>query len=103
MLTQTASLSKSVSTNAGAGSAPLRLDGYRTRHPKNMLNQSTAGGASLMDRVRDGNVVRDFKIGNTRIKICDDCCRDKTTEQVDAILMRVAHLAQESLSTQNIE
>lgn len=40
-----------------------------------------------------GHVVREMTIGNTRIKICDDCCRDKTPEDVEKILRRVAQLA----------
>lgn len=43
--------------------------------------------------VPTGNVVRDFMIGNTRIMICDDYCRDKTKEEVDEILRRIARNA----------
>ena len=50
-----------------------------------------------LDKINEGNVVCDFKAGNTRIKICDNCCRDKTPEQVEAILQRAARKAQESL------
>jgi len=45
----------------------------------------------------EGNVVKSYKIGNTRIKICDDYCRDKTPEEVDAILKRIADFAYECL------
>ena len=48
----------------------------------------------------DGNVVKDFKIGNTRIKICDDYCRDKTPEAVQAVLDRIADRVQEQLAMQ---
>jgi len=51
-----------------------------------------------MAKTQEGNIVRDFKIGNTRIKICDDCCRDKTPDEVNAILARIARQAQERLS-----
>lgn len=37
-----------------------------------------------------GNVVKEFKIGNTQIKICDDYCRDKTPEDVKRILEKIA-------------
>ena len=37
-----------------------------------------------------GNVVEDFYIGNTHVMICDDYCRDKTPEQVQEILDRIA-------------
>ena len=40
-----------------------------------------------------GHVVKDFMIGRTRIMICDDYCRDKTPEEVQAILDRVARNA----------
>ncbi|WP_293969480.1 hypothetical protein [uncultured Ruminococcus sp.] len=40
--------------------------------------------------VATGNVVKEFKIGNTRIKICDDYCRDKNKADVEAILKRIA-------------
>lgn len=45
-----------------------------------------------------GNIVEEFTIGNTRIKICDDYCRDKTPEDVEAILKRIAQIAQPALS-----
>lgn len=38
-----------------------------------------------------GNVVKDFKVGETRIKICDDCCV-KTKAEADAILERIAEI-----------
>lgn len=37
-----------------------------------------------------GNVVEEFTIGNTKVRICDDYCRDKTSEEVDAILESIA-------------
>lgn len=40
--------------------------------------------------IKEGHVVRDFYIGNTHIQICDDYCRDKTPEEVQAILDRIA-------------
>ena len=73
---------------------------HNTRRPKNMLNQSSLGEATRVVEIKEGNVVRDFKIGNTRVKICDDCCRDKTPDQVDAILKRIAQAVQECLSAQ---
>lgn len=41
----------------------------------------------------EANVVRDFHIGNTRIKIADNYCK-KTTCEVQEILKRVAVQAQ---------
>ena len=40
-----------------------------------------------------GHVVEDFYIGNTHVRICDDACRDKTPEEVQAILDRIGHNA----------
>lgn len=42
--------------------------------------------------VATGNVVKEFNIGNTRVKICDDHCRGKTTQDVEAILRRIARI-----------
>ena len=50
----------------------------------------------------DGNVVKDFQIGNTRIKICDDYCRDTSSEEVQAILDRIANRVQEQLAMQTM-
>lgn len=43
--------------------------------------------------VATGNVVKDFYIENTRVKICDDYCRDKSKQAVDEILRRIARNA----------
>ncbi len=44
-----------------------------------------------------GNVVCDFYIGDTHAIICDDYCRDKTKEQIDKILARIAEMAYQPL------
>lgn len=41
----------------------------------------------------EANVVRDFNIGNTRIKIADNYCR-KTACEVEELLQRIAAQAQ---------
>lgn len=46
----------------------------------------------------EGNIAREYCIGNTRIKIADDYCR-KTTAEVDEILRRIAQQAQRSINT----
>lgn len=43
------------------------------------------------------NVVRDFKIGNTRIKIADNYCK-KSACEVEQILKRIAEQAQRQFS-----
>lgn len=47
-----------------------------------------------------GEVVKDFKVGNTRIKINDAYCRDKTPADVEAILAGIASRAQAQLMAQ---
>ena len=45
---------------------------------------------------REANhVVEEFKIGNTRIKICDDYCYNRLDTDVEAILAKIARRAQE--------
>jgi hypothetical protein len=51
----------------------------------------------VTDGTGEGNVVKDFKIGGTRIKICDDYCHDKTPDAVQSILDRIALRVQEQL------
>ena len=46
----------------------------------------------------DLHIVRDFMIGNTRIKIADNYCRDKTPEDVQRILRKIARDAQAAIS-----
>ncbi len=45
----------------------------------------------------EANIVRDFRIGNTRIMIADNYCR-KTAAEVDDILHRIAQRAQRHIS-----
>ena len=39
-----------------------------------------------------GKIVKEFSIGNTRVKICDDYCRSKTKQEIEAILRRIADI-----------
>lgn len=48
--------------------------------------------------VATGNVVRDFNIGQTRVRICDDYCKDKTKADIETILRRIAKNALGPLS-----
>lgn len=58
---------------------------------------------SVRKSVKEGNMVADFKIGNTRIKICDDAV--VSDEEADKILERISRnalaalIAQEQLKT----
>lgn len=44
------------------------------------------------------NIVCEYQIGNTKIKIADNYCANKTAEDVKRILREVARKAQRSLS-----
>ncbi len=44
--------------------------------------------------VETPHIVKDFFIGSTRIKIADNCYRDKTAEDVERILHRIEQIAQ---------
>lgn len=44
-----------------------------------------------------GNIVETYKIGNTTIKICDDTCKNKTPEDIQAILKRITHIRLQSI------
>jgi len=52
----------------------------------------------MADAGQSPNIVRDFTVGNTRIKIADDYCRDKTPEDVKRILREIARTAQENIT-----
>ena len=43
-----------------------------------------------MSATAKGHVVKEFMLGNTHVKICDDYCRDRTPDEVKAILDRIA-------------
>lgn len=44
------------------------------------------------------NIVREFTVGNTIIKIADDCCRDKTPDDIRRILKEIAQSAQAAIT-----
>lgn len=50
-----------------------------------------------INKVQEGNVVEVFKLGNTTIKICDDAYRDKTDEDINRILDRIAQIVYENV------
>lgn len=45
-------------------------------------------------------LVQEYKIGNTKIKIHDDAYKDKTKNDIDRILARIAHIASTGLNGQ---
>lgn len=48
-----------------------------------------------MVEVATGNIAKDFKIGNTRVRISTDFCEAKTPEEVQKILERIAKTAKQ--------
>lgn len=47
----------------------------------------------MVKNIVEGNVVEDFYIGNTRIKICDDYCRGQSKEEAQVIIDRISRAA----------
>lgn len=43
------------------------------------------------------NIVETYKINNTTIKICDDAYKNKTSEDIQAILKRITHIRLQSI------
>ena len=43
--------------------------------------------------MEEASIAQDFRIGNTRIKIADSCCK-QTAEEIENILCRIAQQAQ---------
>lgn len=76
----------------------------RTAPPVHMLYKSECAGREphMTEGIVEGHVVKDFKLGGTRIKICDDYCRDKTPEAVQATLDRIALKTQSQFIMQEI-
>lgn len=44
---------------------------------------------------KENNVVEEFKLGNTRVKICDDYCYNCLDDDIEDILARIAYRALE--------
>ena len=57
---------------------------------------------SMLDH-KDWNIVEEYKVGNTTVKICDNCCRDKTPEDIDKIIKNIARIALDSYQRQAAE
>ena len=51
----------------------------------------------------NSNIVQEFKLGNASIKFADNYCRDKTQEDIDAILERIAKIALKHYRAADIE
>lgn len=51
----------------------------------------------------EGKIAREFKIGNTLVRIATDYCEDKTPEDVERILERIAANARQAFIAAEIE
>ena len=57
---------------------------------------TSTGGVSVAESKRkENNIVEEFKLGNTSIKICDDYCYNRLDTDIEAILNSIARKAQE--------
>lgn len=56
-----------------------------------------------MGETTASNIAKEFKIGNTKVKIATDYCSNKTQEDIEMILMRIAKLALQSLNAKNTQ
>ena len=52
----------------------------------------------ILDRIHVGNIIEDFKVGNTRIMICDDDCRDKGPEDKAKAIRRMEVIAANAIA-----
>lgn len=59
--------------------------------------QLTRGDFYMSDNIKHEakHVVEDFMLGNSRIKLCDDYCRNRSDKDIDAILLRIVRKAKE--------
>jgi len=46
----------------------------------------------------EGNLVEKFTLGNTQIEIYDDAYKNKTKEEIDKILKRIAWIVQNEMN-----
>lgn len=49
------------------------------------------------------NIAKEFNIGNTKIKIATDYCNNKTQDDIEIILMRIAKSALQSFNAKNTQ
>lgn len=58
---------------------------------------------AILEEPEPKNVAKDFYIGKTHVRIATDYCQDRTKEEVDKILRRIARDAQRALSAKYME
>lgn len=52
----------------------------------------------ILAKIPIGNIVEDFKVGNTHIMICDDDCRDKGPEDKAKAIKRMEVIAANAIA-----
>ncbi len=74
----------------------------RTYVPDHMLYEHERFGREfpMVESQSEGHIVKDFMLGDTRIKICDDYCLDKTPKDIQSTLERIASKTYPVLSMQ---
>lgn len=53
---------------------------------------------NILAKIPVGNIVEDFKVGNTRILICDDDCRDKGPDDKAKAIRRMEVIAANAIA-----
>lgn len=64
------------------------------------MKENDSKGNGLKPGLVEGNLVEEFMIGNTKIKIYDGSYRDKTPEEIDAIIKRIENIGRRALYKQ---
>lgn len=52
----------------------------------------------ILAQIPVGNIIEDFKVGNTRIMICDDDCRDKGPDDKAKAIRRMEVIAANAIA-----
>jgi len=50
------------------------------------------GGIAMVENIITGNLVQEYKLGNTKIKIYDSAYVGKSKEEIEQILRRIAEI-----------
>jgi len=48
----------------------------------------------------EDTIVEKFNLGNTQVEICDDAYKNKTKEDIDKILKRIAYIVQNEIKNE---
>lgn len=73
------------------------LERKEAHRPGAILNRVYEGVTNVSKTIGSGNVVKEMKLGDTTIKICDDYYRGQTPMERQAIIDRMVARAQRAL------